>query len=601
MWDDGSDYLLPGDLFVQSNLPSEILFIGSCISQHISSTIASSIGVKTHFMHFGQMYEGKKAFPSDLTPSLIVLNLPMDSFVHPFLDKRFATNKSDSSFLRRNIERRLIDLLSLFENFTGQFKGPKLIMNFLTPQNLPLGITINNEDYFDPKGAVKLLNSALAGHVRKISNEFILDIDELSAVHGRKYFQDDAVWSYSHGAFISDEDQVFENDRKADADRPQSLESVFAERTFNSELLIKAIATQIMGFWRIFTAQDQVKLVIVDLDDTLWRGHAGSQVEGDKWQMAVGAPLGVVESLAVLHERGILLAIASKNDEGLAKKIWTDLYEGIFPWSNFFTTKINWENKSKNIAEIIEEARLQDHNVVFIDDNPLEREEVKYAFPNIRVLGKEPWRIRSILLWSPEMQVLHFSEEAKIRKNSLQSLSRIVSGNTKKSREVMLDELNMELSVREIDGIYDKDFERVFELLNKTNQFNTTGKRYSKTDLHEFLSNNAKILVIRAKDRFVDHGLIFVALFDEESLHHVVMSCRVIGLGIEYVGLNVIVNQSSAAFGSNFSAHLEETERNQPARNYFKNAGFVQKDSIWILDSQELLIVQPKHLKVKYE
>jgi FkbH-like protein len=601
MWDDGSDYLLPKDLFVQSSLPSEILFIGSCISQHISSAVANSLDVKTHFMHFGQMYEGKKEFPADLTPSLIVLNLPMDSLMHPFLDKRFATNKSDSSFLRRNMERRLLDLLNLFENFTADFKGPKLIMNFLTPQNSPLGITINSEDYFDPKSAVKLLNSILTAHTRKTSNEFILDIDELSAVHGRKFFQDDVVWSYSHGAFISDEDQIFENERRADADRPQNLASILEERTFNSELLIKSIAIQILGFWRIFTSQDQVKLVIVDLDDTLWRGHAGSQVEGDKTQMAIGMPLGVVESLAVLYERGILIAIASKNEENLAKKIWMELYEEIFPWNNFFTTKINWENKSKNIAEIIEEARLQDHNVVFIDDNPLERQEVKYTFPNIRVLGQEPWRIRSILLWSAEMQVLHLSEEAKIRKKSLQSLSRIVSGNIKRSREDMLDELKMELRVRELDGIYDKDFERVFELLNKTNQFNTTGKRYSKAELHEFFSLNSKILVIRAKDRFVDHGLIFVALFDKECLYHVVMSCRVIGLGIEYVGLNVIVDQSDLAYGSRFSAHLEETERNQPVRNYFRNAGFVQIGSTWTLDSQGQLLDYPKHLKVELE
>jgi FkbH-like protein len=199
------------------------------------------------------------------------------------------------------------------------------------------------------------------------------------------------------------------------------------------------------------------------------------------------------------------------------------------------------------------------------------------------------------------MQVLHLSEEAKIRKKSLQSLSRIVSGNIKRSREDMLDELKMELRVRELDGIYDKDFERVFELLNKTNQFNTTGKRYSKAELHEFFSLNSKILVIRAKDRFVDHGLIFVALFDKECLYHVVMSCRVIGLGIEYVGLNVIVDQSDLAYGSRFSAHLEETERNQPVRNYFRNAGFVQIGSTWTLDSQGQLLDYPKHLKVELE
>jgi predicted enzyme involved in methoxymalonyl-ACP biosynthesis len=79
------------------------------------------------------------------------------------------------------------------------------------------------------------------------------------------------------------------------------------------------------------------------------------------------------------------------------------------------------------------------------------------------------------------------------------------------------------------------------------------------------------------------------------------MSCRVIGLGIEYVGLNVIVDQSDLAYGSRFSAHLEETERNQPVRNYFRNAGFVQIGSTWTLDSQGQLLDYPKHLKVELE
>jgi FkbH-like protein len=205
------------------------------------------------------------------------------------------------------------------------------------------------------------------------------------------------------------------------------------------------------------------------------------------------------------------------------------------------------------------------------------------------------------LIWSPETQVLNINEEAKVRRKSLQSLVGILNVNTSKSREDMLNELNMELRVRTIENVDDEDFDRVFELLNKTNQFNTTGKRYTENQLDEILRNNSKIVVARARDRFVDHGLVFVGLYNQGCIQHVVMSCRVIGLGIEFVGIRKMVLDSNLSDSGEFTAPLEETERNQPVRNFFKNSGFVQRGKDWILSSRDSLIDQPPHLEVLYD
>ena len=188
-----------------------------------------------------------------------------------------------------------------------------------------------------------------------------------------------------------------------------------------------------------------------------------------------------------------------------------------------------------------------------------------------------------------------------MRRKSLQSLVGILNVNTSKSREDMLNELNMELRVRTIETVDDEDFNRVFELLNKTNQFNTTGERYTENQLDEFFRNNSKIVVVRARDRFVDHGLVFVGLYNQECIQHVVMSCRVIGLGIEFVGIRKMVLDSIKDDSGEFTAILKDTERNQPVRNYFKNSGFVQRGEDWILSSRDSLVDQPPHLEVKYE
>jgi len=117
---------------------------------------------------------------------------------------------------------------------------------------------------------------------------------------------------------------------------------------------------------------DQVKLVIVDLDDTLWRGVIAE--EGiDRPMVTEGWPAGLVEALVTLKKRGVLLAIASKNDEDRIRSFWPHLYGGRLELADFASVKINWQSKAENIAQILKETNLLPRNVVFLDDNPVER------------------------------------------------------------------------------------------------------------------------------------------------------------------------------------------------------------------------------------
>src|ERR1019366_4237781 len=150
------------------------------------------------------------------------------------------------------------------------------------------------------------------------------------------------------------------------------------------------------------------------LDDTLWRGQIAEHYEtGVNWPVIHGWPTGIWEAVQHLLSRGILTAICSKNDESLVRERWDRAVQ--FGWltlEDFTFVKINWLPKAENIEAIIRQANLTSKSVVFVDDNPVEREAVRSSIPGIRVIGSNPYATRRILLWSSETQVLTLSEES---------------------------------------------------------------------------------------------------------------------------------------------------------------------------------------------
>ena len=156
---------------------------------------------------------------------------------------------------------------------------------------------------------------------------------------------------------------------------------------------------------------DQVKLAIVDLDDTLWRGLI---IEDGAFtsEAAEGWPLGLSEALLFLKKRGVLLAIASKNEQSKVEAIWDQVWLGRVVLDDFVVRKINWKSKAENLAQILADTNLLPRNAVSIDDNPTERMKVKAALPGIRVLGADLYGLRRVLLWSSETQTSAITDEA---------------------------------------------------------------------------------------------------------------------------------------------------------------------------------------------
>jgi FkbH-like protein len=272
-----------------------------------------------------------------------------------------------------------------------------------------------------------------------------------------------------------------------------------------------------------------------------------------------------------LRARGIITAICSKNDEGLVRTRWS---RAVLPWltlDDFALRAINWRPKAENIADIIARASVTARSTLFVDDNPVERASVKAAHPDIRIIGSNPYVTRRILLWSPETQLAFRSAESANRETSIRQLQARESDRGTLSRETFLATLGCAVTISAVDAESHADFARTLELINKTNQFNTTGVRWTSAQLVYFLSVGGALIVFRVRDKYADYGLVGAVLFRLGLFAQVAMSCRVLGLDIETSVIHAIMRHKASPA---FHARVFETDANMVCRDLFARCGF---------------------------
>jgi FkbH-like protein len=353
--------------------------------------------------------------------------------------------------------------------------------------------------------------------------------------------------------------------------------------------------------YRTVHQTDLVKVVVVDLDDTLWKGVSGDLDEIND-RLVEGWPIGFAEALMYLKKRGILLAIASKNEESRIREIWPKIFGGRVRLEDFAAVKINWQPKTENMREILEGMNLLPRNAVFIDDNPAEREAMQLAFPDMRILGRYPYYLKRILLWSSETQVAVVTQESGRRTEMIQAQFAREAQRKEMTREQFLRDAGLKLTLLGIDGTSHARFDRVFELINKTNQFNTTGRRWKPEECEEFFRTGGQMLAFEVIDRFTSYGLVGAVLFRVGHIEQWVMSCRVLGYQIEQAVMAVLVAATRAIRPGVVTGRLIHTEANFPCRELFQNCGFRQTNDpgVWELSS-DIVVAIPEHVTVTQE
>lgn len=327
------------------------------------------------------------------------------------------------------------------------------------------------------------------------------------------------------------------------------------------------------------------KLVVVDLDDTLWGGIVGDlgweniQLGGHD---AVGeAFVDFQRSLKALSQRGVLLGIVSKNTEEVALNTIRSHPEMVLSLDDFAGWRINWDDKAANIVDLVDELQLGLQSVVFIDDNPAERGRINDVLPEILV---PEWPANKLMYASALCELDCFDAprlSAEDRNRSRMYNAERVRRQTRKevtSVDEWLRTLNVEVFVEELNG---GNLARATQLLNKTNQMNLSTRRLTESKFHEWAGENKNhTWAFRAKDRYGDSGLIGLVSVkekdDEISIVDFVLSCRVMGRKIEETMLHIVGEYCAALRANAFVADFIETSKNKPCHDFLLRSGMTQ-------------------------
>ncbi len=571
----GPRYRTPIDLQTTPDQPLRFLVVGACLAEPFPE-VASMInpGFKGDFV----LLNNFETFP-EISPEKVslydfqIIHLPLRSILGNAYFQLPDDVRSHEEFLTQTqdyLARYLDNIMKL----NAENKLLTFVLGFMVPQQNPLGRLQPRYDIRNIQHFMERLNMFLASELAKRENAYFVDVDQISSGIGKKAVQDDAVWSFRHGTSLSDGDHEYDLNR---LQPPLPMQHHYYARWLE---FFEALLYEIFAMHRTLKQQDIVKLVAVDLDDTLWRGVAADGTVG----AMEGWPMGFMETLLYLKKRGILLVIVSKNDEQFIREKWNDIVQGHIALSDFAIHRINFRSKVENLAEILREVNLLPRNVVMIDDNPVERASVQAGLPGVRVLGSHPYYLKRILLWAPETQLPVITHESSRRTEMVKGQLERESVRRALSHEEFLQSLHLQVAVSIVYDTNDLHMNRALELLNKTNQFNTTGERYTLEQCQKIFAAGARLYVLRAEDRFTQYGLIGAAWVNRNRIEHMVMSCRALGLDIEESFLAYLANQLDLEHESTMDGVLRLTDANVACRQLFAVNGFTNtpdNPSIW--------------------
>jgi FkbH-like protein len=577
-----ADFLFPTDLRVTDTGIQNVLVLGSCAAGGWAHSIKQFVPhVRFDIINVGAALPDQPPLPID-EYDFQFIQLPLrDIITDKIIDFKKYLDPEARSAMFENAFASLKFRLEGALKYSRDRNVLTFVSNFPTPQ-VPVVASLDRAGSDQDLGTlVRKLNEYIVDLISTYTNVYLFDYDTMANSLGKRFFHDDVMASYSHFFFLhpshrdADVHPSFNAPAGGRIDPLPLMEDVYPSRV---DELFEAIWRYWENLYRTVHQIDSVKLVIFDLDDTMWRGQIAEHYGNEgKWPVFVGWPLGIWEAINHLRARGILTAICSKNDAGLVEARWDRAVTSRWVTLDDFTFReINWNPKAQNIAKIIKQASLTPKSVVFVDDNPVERESVAAALPGIRVIGSNPFVVRRILLWSSETQVARLSSEsvnrdAMMRKQQLREAERVSM-----SREEFLRGLNCSIRLSRLSSTSSSDFPRSLELLNKTNQFNTTGERWSEAQIAGFFAEGGCFYVFSVEDKFTQYGLVGVILYKSGGFRQFAMSCRVLGLDIEASVISEIIRREEADHLSpNFSALVLVTEANMVCRDVYVRSGFV--------------------------
>ena len=320
-------------------------------------------------------------------------------------------------------------------------------------------------------------------------------------------------------------------------------------------LLNPKLARDFQSWWQQVereSALQRKKCLVLDLDNTLWGGVLGEDgVDGIKlggdypgkaysyWQRA----------LLQLERNGVILAVCSKNNEADVDEAWQNNPHMILKRENFSSLRINWQDKATGISEIAEELNIGLDSIVFLDDNPVERELIKQALPQVEVpeFPLKPYRLMPFFkeLVEKYFRIYAVTNEDMVKTEQYRAnAQRRAEESRFIDMESFLYSLDMRLDIIPAD---EHNLPRIAQMTQKTNQFNLTTRRYTEADICQRLEQGWHIYCMSMSDRFGDSGITAAIFLQpvsdvEINIDSLLLSCRILGKGIEEAFIKTVFN-----------------------------------------------------------
>ena len=347
------------------------------------------------------------------------------------------------------------------------------------------------------------------------------------------------------------------------------------------------LAARILGAQRGLSK----KCLVLDLDNTLWGGVIGDDgLDGivlGEGSAAGEAHLALQHYAKQLKERGVVLAVCSKNDAKIAEAAFRDHPEMVLRRSDFAAFQANWDDKAQNLKAIAARLNIGIDSLVFVDDNPIERARVRQSLPMVAVpeLPEDPAHYVRCLAEAGYFEAIAFTAEDRDRAQSYAAnAEREALLGSAESMEDFLRGLAMTAVYGPFTAV---DHARVVQLINKTNQFNTTTRRYAGDEIARIMEEpDAVTLQFRLLDRVGDNGLVSTMILrptpdDDEALEieNWVMSCRVFGRELEYEAMNIAVEAAKERGARTLVADYIPTPKNDVISRLYPSLGFTEVDS----------------------
>jgi FkbH-like protein len=422
---------------------------------------------------------------------------------------------------------------------------------------------------------VTRMNSCLADEFSRVSNVFLLDaIRWFDGVH-----------------------------------RPVSPKMWYATKIPFANAVFEKAALDCVAGIRAVLGQSR-KLIVVDLDNTLWGGVIGET----GWQgIRLGGHDHIGEafqdfqcSLLALANRGVQLSVVSKNDESVALEAFDQHPEMRIRRAHLAGWRINWHDKAANIAALAEELNLGLSAIVFIDDNPAERDRVSAALPEVLV---PTWPVDPTA-YVRALRALDCFDVAAVTSEDRNRTALYIA--ERERREVRMEadsidtwlfQLETRLSVTPVSAT---NIARIAQLFNKTNQLNLSTRRLTDQEILAWASMpHHSMLAVSASDKFGDMGLVGVLGVEVErgrgTLVDFILSCRVMGRKVEDAMLHVAAKEVAALGGEGLQATYLPSARNRPTLDVLCASTFTeQSDGVFIAESLDQM-VKPKQVFIDYD